>query len=174
MNELWEFDIYEESRISAKAFLKLFIVFLIIMKMLEMIFPVCIVKGQSMKNTLNDNELVVLNRLSYFFYEPKRKDIVIIEVSENNNVEIAGKTIVKRVVGLPGEHLEIKSNKVYINGEYLEETYLKEEMIATDIDILISDKEVFVMGDNRNESGDSRDYGTFGLKDIKAKVLFKK
>lgn len=174
MNDLWELDIYKDREIRIKEFFKFLLVSIILIKILGVIFPVCIVKGQSMRNTLNDEDLVILNRLSYLLYEPSRKDIVIIDVDENSNPAIAGKILVKRVIGLPGEHLEIKDNKVYINGEYLEENYLEEEMITLDIDILIPPKEVFVMGDNRNESGDSRDFGTFKINNIEAKVLFEK
>lgn len=174
MEEIWRFNAYDDRGISVKEFLKFVLAFVITMKLIGLLFPVCIVKGQSMKNTLQDKDLVVLNRLSYFISEPKRKDIVIINVDENNSSEIAGKTIVKRIIGLPGEKLEIKENKIYINGEYIEEGYLYDDMITPNIDVLIPLKEVFVMGDNRNKSGDSRDFGTFRAKDIEAKVLFKK
>lgn len=82
---------------------------------------------------------------------------------------------IKRVIGLPGEHIQIKDSKVYINGEELEETYLSNDVITNSLDgaftdIIVPDGTVFVMGDNREHSGDSRRFGCIPFQKIESKV----
>lgn len=85
---------------------------------------------------------------------------------------------IKRVIGLPGEHVEIKDNKVYINGEELEEDYLADGVITTSvsgayIDIIVPENCVYVLGDNRENSTDSRRFGCIPLDRVESKVLFR-
>lgn len=86
---------------------------------------------------------------------------------------------IKRVIGLPGEHVEIKNNKVYINGKVLEENYIK-ALIPTDTDkgeqyydVVVPEGTVYVLGDNRVASSDSRRYGCIPIERIEGKVWFK-
>ncbi|MGL4849837.1 MAG: signal peptidase I [Clostridium sp.] len=169
-----EMYIEEKREIRLKEFFKFILVSIVVIKIFGEIFPFCIVKGHSMENTLENNEVVVLNKLAYILSNPQRGEIIVIDVDNERNSEIANKTIVKRIIGEGGERLTIKNNKVYINEKELKEEYIKEEMVTGDIDILIPIDEIFVMGDNRNESGDSRDFGTFRKDEVKARVMFKK
>lgn len=92
-----------------------------------------------------------------------------------NVLEISKTSYIKRVIALPGEHLEIKDGKVYINGEELKEDYLAEN-VTTDstegafIDIIVPEGTVFVMGDNRDHSSDSRRFGCIPYEKIESKV----
>ena len=93
-------------------------------------------------------------------------------------LEINKTSYIKRVVGLPGDHIEIKDNKVYVNGEEYEEPYLAEGVITQSLagaftDIIVPENTVFVMGDNRGQSTDSRRFGCIPLEKIESKVLIR-
>ena len=90
-------------------------------------------------------------------------------------LEIGKDSYIKRVIGLPGDHVQIYEGKVYINGEQLEENYLQPD-VTTDTtncpyyDLVVPENSVFVMGDNRPESTDSRRFGCIPLEKIESKV----
>ena len=94
-------------------------------------------------------------------------------------VELNKTSYIKRVIGLPGEHIQIKDGKVYINGEELQENYLPEGVITDAgrdgkfIDLIVPEGSVFVMGDNRGNSGDSRMFGCVPYEKIEGKVVFR-
>lgn len=95
-----------------------------------------------------------------------------------NVLEIGKTSYIKRVIGLPGEHVEIKDGKVYINGEELEENYLSENVVteSTDgafTDLIVPEGTVFVMGDNRGASSDSRRFGCIPYDKIESKVCLR-
>lgn len=95
-----------------------------------------------------------------------------------NVLEIGKTSYIKRVIGLPGEHVQIKDGKVYINGEELEENYLSENIVteSTDgafTDLVVPEGTVFVMGDNRGASSDSRRFGCIPYDKIESKVCLK-
>lgn len=112
------------------------------------------VDGHSMENTLHESENLVLDKISYRFEDPKRFDIVVFPVEADNN-----KIYIKRVIGLPGEKIQIINGKIYVNEKLLEENYGKEAIEqagrASEA-ITLGEDEYFVLGDNRNESADSR------------------
>lgn len=89
-------------------------------------------------------------------------------------LEIGKESYIKRVIGLPGEHIKIENNKVYINGEELEEPYLVEGVLTTKngpyYDLVVPEGTLFVMGDNRSESTDSRRFGCVPMEKIESKV----
>ncbi len=124
----------------------------------------------SMENTIMTGDCVLGFQLAYLFSDPKRGDIVIFPWPDNPEI-----TYVKRIIGLPGETLEIKDGAVYINGKALQEDYLKEEMIGTYGPYEVPEGCYFMMGDNRNPSSDSRKWKNTFLKgeDIIAKVIFR-
>lgn len=114
------------------------------------------VSGSSMEPTLSNNDQLILDKIFYRFSEPKRFDIIVFPFQYKENTYY-----VKRVIGLPGETVQIDlEGNIYINGEILEEDYGKEKInfpgLAVE-PITLGDDEYFVMGDNRNNSSDSRD-----------------
>lgn len=110
--------------------------------------------GTSMTPTLADGDQLIVEKVSYYFSEPKRYDIIVFPYLEEPD-----KHYIKRIIGLPGETVQIIDGYVYINGELLDEHYGNEVMnnagIASD-PIVLGEDEYFVLGDNRNNSEDSR------------------
>lgn len=124
----------------------------------------------SMERTIEVDDCILGFQLSYLFSDPKRGDIIIFPYPDNPDV-----TYVKRIIGLPGETVEIKDGAVYINGKALKEDYLKEEMRGEYGPYVVPAESYFMLGDNRNSSADSRKWKNTFLKkeDIMAKVLFR-
>ncbi|MBO5459581.1 MAG: signal peptidase I [Lachnospira sp.] len=126
----------------------------------------------SMKSTIMEHDKLIGFRLSYLFSEPKRGDIVIFKYPDNE-----AQNYVKRVIGTPGDVVQIKGGQVYVNGDLLEEDYLYEPMQNTGIEetYVVPEGYYFMMGDNRNSSLDSRYWkNTYVAKNkIIAKVIFK-
>lgn len=116
------------------------------------------VEGHSMMNTLNNGEHLILEKVSYRFGSPKRFDIIVFRPYAQEKETY----YIKRIIGLPGESVQITGDDIYINGELLEEDFGREEIWDPGIagnEILLGDDEYFVLGDNRNSSIDSRDAG---------------
>ena len=119
------------------------------------------VNGTSMYPTLQDKEFMILNKIS-LKQGINRFDIVVVQ--DNNN-----KYIIKRVIGLPGESVMYKDNKLYINGKVVEDNYSK--TTTNDFDnVVLGENEYFVIGDNRTVSKDSRIIGPVNIKNIKGKT----
>ena len=113
------------------------------------------VSGTSMEPTLKEGQIVIVNKLEYYIKSPKRNDVIVYKQSnkEHSYFEI------KRVIGLPGETVKIKNGIVYINDEAMKEK-VKTETISNsglaEEGVKLDDNEYFVLGDNRNDSEDSR------------------
>lgn len=120
------------------------------------------VDGDSMYNTLNDNDIVLLSKLSSI----DRFDIIVLKENDNNV------TIIKRVIGMPGDKVKIRNNKIYINNKIIEDEYAYGETSDYD-EITLGDDEYFVLGDNRLISKDSRYFGAIKKSDIKGKAVFR-
>ena len=124
------------------------------------------VNGTSMYSTLNDGEIMILNKINYRFNDIKRFDIVVVKTESNK--------IIKRVIGLPGETLKYENNTLYINGQEVKEQYLKEGTEDFNISELgykkIPQDCYFVMGDNRDNSSDSRIIGCVKKDQIEGKT----
>ena len=120
------------------------------------------VDGMSMEPNLHTDQRLVVEKLSYRFHGPQRFDVVVLKLPSQGD-----ELLIKRVIGLPGETVEVRSGKVYINGELLEEPFLQQGMRpGRDIRIVVPPLHVYVMGDNRNHSNDSRNFGTVPIDDI--------
>lgn len=173
-------------------FIKVVVIALVITNILNVfVFTLSQVKQSSMETTLIGGDQLVVEKVSYSLVLPKRNDIVVIikELSVDTSVpakfvrlyqdmfaKITGKEghfrLVKRVVGLPGEEIDIRDGKVYINGNELEEAFISQPTYPkNDIyPFVIPDGEYFVLGDNRGGSLDSRDFGTVKRELIEGKV----
>lgn len=114
------------------------------------------VSGSSMETTLSDGDHLIVDKISYRFEAPERFDIIVFPFQYDTDTYY-----IKRIIGMPGETVQIdESGNIYIDGEVLEENYGREVIQSPGraIDpILLGDDEYFVMGDNRNNSSDSRD-----------------
>lgn len=143
------------------------IIFVILLRQF-IITPIQVV-GSSMKPNLENGELMLLNKITYKFNDIKRFDIVVIDYAKE--------PLIKRVIGLPGEKVEYRDNKLYVNGKYIEENF-KRNGKTEDYNIsksgytTIPSDMYFVVGDNRINSADSRVIGLIKKDIILGKANF--
>ncbi|WP_312097850.1 signal peptidase I [Niallia sp.] len=129
------------------------------------LFAPIVVDGESMQSTLLDQDRMIVNKINYKVSEPKRFDIIVFHAPE-------GKDYIKRVIGLPGDTIEYRNDVLYVNGQAYEEPYLEHNKqdingpLTEDFTATVPDGELFVMGDNRRNSKDSRHIGTIGFDKI--------
>ena len=137
-----------------------------------------LVKGTSMEPNFHHGDLVFINKLSTSLGTPKRGDVVICRMEDE------GKNLIKRIIGLPGDEIDIRENvdgetyTLYRNGEAVTEEYIKEPMDSKgtqEYPYTVPENSYFVMGDNRNASSDSRreSVGAIAKKDLMGKVVFR-
>ena len=126
----------------------------------------------SMENTIMTGDRVIGNRFAYSFSDPQRFDIIIFRYPDDER-----QLFIKRIIGLPGETVEIRDGKIYLNGsdEPLEDVQTKGTMVGSFGPYTVPENSYFVMGDNRNDSKDSRYWtNTFVTKDeILGKAIFR-
>ncbi|MDL2236803.1 signal peptidase I [Christensenellaceae bacterium OttesenSCG-928-K19] len=118
------------------------------------VFGIILVNGPSMLPTLHTSEWLAVEKVTRYFGIPARQDIIIVKYPGEED------TYVKRVIGLPGETIEVRDSIVYIDGQPLDEPYVSNEPYADMEPVLVPEEHVFVMGDNRAHSWDSRNKNT--------------
>ncbi len=126
------------------------------------------VYGQSMEPNLHSDERLVIEKLSYRFHGPRRGDIVVLH-DPTGGPEL----LIKRVVGLPGERVTIADGRVYIDGLVLDEPYVAHATQGGGRTWMVPPFTVFVMGDNRSASRDSRVFGPVSLNQIVGRAVFR-
>lgn len=119
------------------------------------------VVGHSMDPTLEDNQFLVVEKVGYRWHEPKRGDIIVFRDPNGDK-----RKLIKRVIGLPGEVVEIQAGQVLIDGQPLDEPYIVDPGRYSQPLTQVPDGEYFVLGDNRNNSSDSRSFGSIAVNDI--------
>lgn len=138
-----------------------------------------VVDGASMLPTYHNAEFLMVDKLTYQLKKPERGDIMIFKLYEDANNPYEGKHLIKRLIGLPGERVHIRGGVTIIynqenpNGFTLNEPYVEYKDPQKDIEFTLDDNHYFVMGDNRAQSYDSRDWGPLDGKNIKGQVLLR-
>lgn len=140
---------------------------IIILIMFLFFWPVK-VQGTSMKNTLEDGDRVIVNRVLGTFEKFEKGDIIVFKYNDGNK-EI---DIIKRIIADEGDCIKIQNDKVWINGTEIHEDYIIGETYG-DIELVVPKDELFVMGDNRSTSEDSRNFGTIKKDDVVGRMIFK-
>jgi signal peptidase I len=125
------------------------------------------IEGHSMAPTLNDGQFLIVDKISYRFSRVERGDIIVFHAPRGPN-----KDFIKRVVGLPGEKIQIDRGLVLINDQPLSEPYISYPGVASWGPRILEQKELFVLGDNRPSSNDSRQWGPLPREDVVGKAWF--
>ena len=165
---VWEWVFVVVIAIGAAMFIRVFL------------FQQYYIDGPSMQTTLMPQDRVLVNKMSYKLHDVHRGDVIVFDRVTN---EVQHDDLIKRVLGLPGEALEIRSCVVYIDGVRVEEPYLNLEQTSqiepsarcgshTDMaPVVIPEDMVFVMGDNRVQSFDSRDFGPIDIDKVRGRAF---
>ncbi len=148
----------------AKRFLLIVVAVFVV---LHFVIGFSFVKGRSMEPTLSQDEIVMYTRINSDY---RTGDVVSVRIP-------SGEFYVKRVIASEGDTIDIKDGEVYLNGKLLEEAYVKndgtyEQEGTVRYPLTLKDGQVFVMGDNRDVSMDSRSFGVVGKRQIKGKIIF--
>lgn len=125
------------------------------------------VSGPSMMNTLQDRERLLVNKLVYYTRQPKRGEIIVFKYPSDTR-----RDFIKRVIAVGGDTIEIRDGKTLVNGEAIDESYIREPFHTNLPKMTVPQGRIFVMGDNRNNSEDSRfqDVGFVDLSLVKGKA----
>ncbi len=176
-------------------YVKIILIALIITNILNVfVFSLSQVRQSSMEPTLVEKDQLIVEKLTYSFSEPKTGDVIVFidELEVDNSVSGRFKRLyddmfakidkkeghlrlVKRIIGVPGDEIEIKDGYVYVNGHKLDEPYIVVETSAKGLPypLVVPADCYFCLGDNRTVSYDSRDFGCVPIEKIEGKVLFR-
>ncbi len=125
------------------------------------------VHGQSMEPSLHDGQYVIASKVAYWFHPPERGDVVVLDPPRSSS----SVPYIKRIIGLPGDIVEIKDNRVWVNGIALNEPYINAPPRYSG-NWVVDEDEYFVLGDNRNNSSDSHSWGLLPADRIIGKAFF--
>ncbi|MCX7710387.1 MAG: signal peptidase I [Clostridia bacterium] len=155
------------------------------------LFEPVMVKGDSMNDTLQDEQRLIVYKLGYIFSKPQRGDMVVLQYQaglfENNAIlddnpffrkafpDFGEVNYIKRAIALPGDSVDIRDGQVYVNGKKLDEPYAKGETSPLNMQfpVVVPKNKVFVLGDNRQHSSDSRSIGFIKTSKIKGKAVMR-
>ena len=125
----------------------------------------CVISGSSMVDSFYDGDNVICEMISYYFHAPKRFDVVILNLDENQKQRNGNEILIKRIIGLPGETVSASSGRIYINA--------LSRYTSSFPEVTLGEDEYFVMGDNRDNSRDSRSFGAVKKSAIQGRVCFR-
>ncbi len=126
------------------------------------------VQSISMEPTLHEGQYLIVSKVSYWLHPPQRGDVVVLDPPDQRSTI----PYIKRVVGLPGEHIEVRDGRVWVDGIALNEPYVSGPALY-DEDVILRAGEYLVLGDNRNNSSDSHVWGTLPRDNIVGKTIFR-
>lgn len=133
------------------------------------------VKGASMDPTFATGDYIFTSKVTYKFRQPERGDVIVFRAPKNPDIEY-----IKRIIGLPGDRVLIDNGNVYVNDTLLNESYLMARtntweggFIQNGVEVVVPEEELFVMGDNRPRSSDSREFGTIPLSSVIGQVFYR-
>ena len=148
----------EDQHLSVKAIVRevieTAIMTVVIFLLVRMAFQNFRIEGQSMEANLHHGQFLIVSKLVYYLHPPERGDVVVFHSPQNPR-----KDFIKRVVGLPGEDVEMREGAVYVNGVRVHETYISNPGNRSWGPEVVGEFEYFVLGDNRANSSDSRSWG---------------
>lgn len=157
------------SSIQWRSFVREVVLLVLMIAAIQFLLPRSVVKGHSMEPNIEDGQRLAASPVPYIFGSPQRGDIVML-----HPVEVDGQNLVKRVIGLPNEFIQLEDGQLFVDGELIAEDYLP--TICTncrDGEWQLGENEYFIVGDNRSSSYDSRNYGAIQSEVIMARVLFR-
>lgn len=134
------------------------------------LFEIILVDGNSMVPTLYDRDRVFVNKIIYLIGEPQHGDVIIFRTPEDNR-----SNYVKRLIGLPGDRIKIENGIVYLNNEPLYEPHIAAPSYNDFAEVIVPEDSFFALGDNRNDSKDSRDshVGFISMKNLVGKAVWR-
>jgi signal peptidase I len=162
-----ELDSKDKTKETIKNLIPYVVIIIVVVLIRSFIMTPIQVEGTSMYSTLDNNEILILKKYNHNY---KRFDVVVFDYN--------GTKLIKRIIGLPGENIEYKDNKLYVNGVYISEPFLTNNQKTYDFQLkkigydTIPSKYYFVLGDNRTNSTDSRIIGLVSQNDIQGTTDF--
>lgn len=133
------------------------------------------VKGASMEPTFDSGDYIFTSKITYKFRPLERGDVVVFRSPRNPDIEF-----IKRIIGLPGDRIRISDSNIYVNGNLVQESYISSKtelwdggFVKNNEEVVVRNNEVFVMGDNRPRSSDSREFGPVSIDNIIGNVFFR-
>src|SRR3989344_333826 len=133
------------------------------------------VKGASMEPTFDSGDYILTSKISYKFSHPKKGDIIVFASLKNKDIDY-----IKRIIGIPGDRIVIKDNEVYLNGNLIKEDYISAKttifesgFMKNNVEVTVPEDYLYVTGDNRPRSSDSRDFGFIPTTNVIGKVNYR-